>query len=73
MKEDQEERQNTNNIMEGKLLAQQRTLAANERKYKKLEGEYLILVEVQEALEAKLAEEVKRVQEVCSIRHTEQR
>ena len=73
MKEEQEERQNTNNIMEGKLLAQQRTLAANECKYKKLEGEYLILVEVQEALEAKLAEEVKRVQEVCSIRHTEQR
>ena len=73
MKEQQEERQNTNNIMEAKVLAQQRHLASNECKYKKLEGQYNILVEVQEALEAKLDEDIERVQEVCCIRHTEQR
>ncbi len=58
MKEQQEERQNTNNIMEAKVLAQQRDLASNECKYKKLERQYNILVEVHEALETKLEEEV---------------
>jgi hypothetical protein len=61
------------NIMEAKELAQQRHLASNECKYKKLEGQYNILVEVQEALEAKLDEDIERVQEVCCIRHTEER
>jgi hypothetical protein len=75
MKEQKQERQNTNNIMEmeAKVLAHQRNLASNECKYKKLEGQHNILVEFHEVLEAKLIEEVARVQEVCRIRHTEQR
>jgi hypothetical protein len=73
MKEQQEERQNTNNIMETKVLGQQRNLAESEVKYKKLEGQYNILVQYQEGLEEKLDEEEARVQEVCRIRHTEQR
>jgi hypothetical protein len=72
MKQQQEERQNTNNIMETKVLGQQRNLAASEAKYKNLEG-HEILVQVQEDLEEKLDEEEVRVQEVCHIRHTEQR
>ena len=50
MKEQQEERQNTNNIMETKFLAQTRNLAASEAKYKKLEGQYNVLVQFQEGL-----------------------
>ena len=59
--------------METKILAQQRSLASSEAKYKKLEGQYNILVQVREDLEVELEEEERRVQEVCHIRHSEQK
>ena len=43
MKQQQQERANTNKIMETKILAQQRSLASSQAKYKKLEGQYNIL------------------------------
>jgi hypothetical protein len=73
MKQQQQERANTNKIMETKIFAQQRSLASSEAMYKKLEGQYNILGQVREDLEVELEEDERRVQEVCHIRHSEQR
>jgi hypothetical protein len=69
----QGETKNTNNIMEAKLLATQRSLASCEAKFKKLDVQYKRLVEVSAELEVKLDEEEARVVDVCHIRHTEER
>jgi hypothetical protein len=73
MKQQQEERDNTNKFMETKICAQQRSLASSEAKYKKLEEQYYILGQVREELEDELEEEQGRVQEVCHIAHSKQR
>jgi hypothetical protein len=73
MNQQQGESKNTNNIMEAKLLATQRSLAACEAKLKKLDGQYKRLVEVRAELEVQLEEEEARVEDVCHIRHTQER
>ena len=73
MKQQQQERANTNKIMEAKILAQQRSLASSEAKYKKLKGQYNILGQVREDLEVELEEEQGRIQEVCHMAHSKQR
>jgi hypothetical protein len=42
-------------------------------KVEKLDGQYKRLVEVRAELEVKLEEEEARVEDVCHIRHTEER
>ena len=69
----QGETKNTNNIMEAKLLATLQSLASCEAKLKKMDVQYKRLVEVSAELEVKLEEEEARVEDVCHIRHTEER
>ena len=73
MKPLQGETKNTDNIMEAKLLATQQSLASCKAKLKKMDGQYKRLVEVSAELEVKLDEEEARVEDVCHIRHTEER
>jgi hypothetical protein len=73
MNQQQGETKNTNNIVEAKQLATQRSLASCEAKLKKLDGQYKRLVEVSAELEVKLEEEEARVEDVCHIRHTKER
>jgi hypothetical protein len=73
MTQQQGETKNTNNIMEAKLLATQRSLASCEGKLQKLDGQYKRLVEVSAELEVKLEEEEARVEDVCQIRHAHER
>jgi hypothetical protein len=73
MNQQQGETKNTNNIMEAKLRATQRSLATCEAKFKKLDGQYKRLGEVRAELEVQLEEEEARVEDVCHIRHTQGR